>query len=106
MAKYLVRANYTVDGIKGVINEGGSGRQKAVDELATSLGGSLDAFYFAFGETDVYVIVDLPTPEAAAAIALTVGAAGGAATTTTVLLTPEQIDAARNLTPQYRPPGQ
>jgi uncharacterized protein with GYD domain len=106
MAKYLVRANYTVEGIKGVIREGGSGRRDAVGELAASLGGTLDAFYFGFGDTDAYVIVDLPSQEAAAAIALAVGAAGGASITTTVLLTPEQMDAARNLTPQYRAPGQ
>jgi uncharacterized protein with GYD domain len=105
MAKYLVRANYTVDGIKGVIKEGGSGRREAVSKLANSLGGSLESFYFAFGETDVFVIVDLPSPEAAAAISLAVGSAGGAGTTTTVLLTPEQMDEARTLTPDYRAPG-
>jgi uncharacterized protein with GYD domain len=106
VAKYLVRANYSVDGIKGVIREGGSGRRAAVEKLAASLGGSLESFYFAFGETDAFVIVDLPTPEAAAAVAMTVGATGGASTTTTVLLTPEQIDEARNLKPEYRSPGQ
>ena len=105
MAKYLVRANYSVDGIKGVIREGGTGRREAVEKLAASLGGSLESFYFAFGETDAFVVVDLPTVEAAAAVALVVGAAGGASTTTTVLLTPEQIDEARALTPDYRSPG-
>jgi uncharacterized protein with GYD domain len=105
MAKYLIRANYTVDGVKGVIKEGGTGRREAVTKLATSLGGTIESFYFAFGETDVFVTADLPSAEAAAAIALAVGAAGGASTTTTVLLTPEQIDEARTLTPDYRAPG-
>ena len=59
-----------------------------------SAGGSLEHFYFAFGDTDAYVIVDLPDAEAAAAVALTVNSAGGATTRTVLLLTPEEVDAA------------
>ena len=105
MAKYLVRANFTVEGTKGLLKDGGTGRRDAVGQLIASAGGSLEAMYYAFGETDVYVIAELPTPEAAAAVGLTVCAGGGAATTTTVLLSPEQIDEARALTLEYRPPG-
>ena len=69
------------------------------------MGGTLESLYFAFGSTDVYAIVDLPTPEAAAAVALKVSASGAATVTTTVLLTPEQIDAASDLRTEYSPPG-
>ena len=73
--------------------------------MLKSVGGSLECLYYAFGGKDAYLIVDAPSNEAAASVAMVVGAAGGASVETTVLLTPEQVDAARSLTPQYRPPG-
>lgn len=105
MPKYLITGSYTVSGAKGVLAEGGSGRRAAVQKLAESVGGRLESFYFAFGGDDFYVTVDLPSIEAAAAVAMLVGAAGGASQRTIVLLTPEQIDAATKLSPSYRAPG-
>lgn len=52
--------------------------------VAESVGGSLEAFYFPFGDRDAYVIVDLPDNESAAAVALTVNSTGGATVTTLV----------------------
>lgn len=105
MPKYLVTGSYTLSGIKGVLAEGGTGRRDAVDKLAASLGGSIDSFYFAFGGDDFYVIVDLPSNEAAAAVAMTVAASGAANPKTVVLLTPEEVDAAAKVSPSYRAPG-
>ena len=105
MPKYLMQASYTREGVEGVRAKGGSSRRDAVAETARSLGGELESFYFAFGDHDAYVVVDLPDNEAAAAIALTVNAAGGAATKTTVLLAPEQVDEAARRSVEYRPPG-
>jgi uncharacterized protein with GYD domain len=105
MPKYLVQASYTREGVQGVQAKGGSSRRDAVAETARSLGGELESFYFAFGEHDAYVVVDLPDNEAAAAVALTVNAAGGAAVKTTVLLTAEQVDEAAKRSVEYRPPG-
>jgi uncharacterized protein with GYD domain len=105
MPKYLIEASYTREGIEGVRANGGTSRRDAVAQTAESLGGSLEAFYFAFGDHDAEVIVDLPDDEAAAAIAMTVNAAGGAAVRTTVLLTPEQVDEAAKRSVEYRPPG-
>jgi uncharacterized protein with GYD domain len=105
MPKYLITARYTLAGVEGVRGKGGTSRREAVADLAGSVGGSLEAFYFGFGEEDAYVIVDLPDNEAAAAVALTVNAAGGAATRTTVLLTPEEVDAAAKRSVAYRAPG-
>ncbi len=96
----------TQAGVQGLIKEGGTGRRAAIQNLAKSVGGSLEAFYYAFGETDAFVLVDLPDQASAAAIALTVGASGGATVKTTVLMTPEEIDAASKKTPMYRAPGQ
>lgn len=76
MPKFLFEASYTLDGIKGVQSAGGSSRREAVAQVAESVGGRLESFYFAFGDHDAYVIVDLPDNEAATSVALTVNAAG------------------------------
>jgi uncharacterized protein with GYD domain len=105
MAKYLLKASYTTDGVKGVLKDGGSGRRAAVEQTARGLGGSLESFYFAFGDTDAYVVVDLPDNATATAISLVVNAAGGAQVTTVPLITPEEADEATKKSVEYRPPG-
>jgi uncharacterized protein with GYD domain len=65
----------------------------------------VDCFYFAFGETDVYLIVDLPDATSVAAAALAVNAGGGATTKTVVLMTAAEADVAASMTTSYRPPG-
>ncbi len=105
MPKYLVRASYTAEGLQGLLQEGGSNRRAAVSQLVSELGGSLEAFYYAFGDADVYGIADLPDDESAAALALTVSATGTVAVETVALLTPEQIDEATKKTVGFRPAG-
>ena len=105
MAKYLFHGAYTQAGIKGVLKDGGTGRRKAVDALAKSLGGSVDSMYWAFGNDDFYVIAELPSAAAAAALAATTGASGAVSISTVVLLTAKDIDAAVKLHPDYRAPG-
>ena len=105
MPKYLIAASYTSEGVKGVQSAGGTSRRQAIADLATGLGGSLESFYFAFGDHDVYTVVDLPDTESAAAVALTVNASGAVTVKTTVLLTPEEVDAAAKKSVDYRPPG-
>jgi uncharacterized protein with GYD domain len=105
MAKYLVVASYTAEGIKGVISKGGSARRDAVEKAVTGLGGKVEAFYFGFGEGDAYVVVDLPDNVAAAALGLAVSATGLASTKTIVLLTAEEIDRAAKTQVGYRAPG-
>ncbi len=105
MPKYLWQASYNSDGVKGVVKEGGSGRRDAIESLITGAGGTLEAFYFSFGDDDVVVIADLPDEETATAIALTVNSGGAVSLKTTVLLTPEEVDAAAKRSVEYRPPG-
>ena len=105
MPKYLVQANYVGDGLKGLLKEGGSSRRAAIEKLFGSVGGTVEAFYYAFGDTDVFIIADVPDNVSAAALSLTVSAAGAAASKVTVLLTAEEIDAATKKTPSYRAPG-
>jgi uncharacterized protein with GYD domain len=103
--KYLFVADYSTEGIRGVLSEGGVSRRDAIEQLAQSVGGTLESFYFAFGSDDAFVVCDLPDDESAAAVAMTVAASGKASARTTTLLTPEQIDAATRRSPAYRPPG-
>ena len=105
MAKYLVIASYTPEGIKGIISKGGSARRDAVAAMAKGLGGKVEAFYFGFGEGDAYVIVELPDNVAAAAVGLAVTATGLASTKTVVLLSPEEIDQAAKTQVGYKAPG-
>ena len=105
MAKFLVKASYSAEGAKGVQNAGGTSRRDAVSKMAEGLGGSLESFYFAFGETDAYVVLDLPDNRTAAAASIAVNTAGGATSEVVVLLTPEDVDAAAKLSVDYRPPG-
>ena len=105
LARYLLRASYNSEGIKGVMKEGGTGRQDAVGKLLADLGGSLESFYFAFGDDDVYVTCEIPDNVTAAAIAMTVASTGLVGVKTVVLLTPEEIDRASHTVVKYRPPG-
>ena len=105
MTRYLCHAKYTAEGMKGLLAEGGSRRKEAVEKMMASVGGKLEAFYYALGDTDLYCLVSFPDNASAAAISLIVGAAGGATPQFTVLLTPEEIDAAVKKTPTYRAPG-
>lgn len=106
MPKFLLSVNYGLEGVRALSAQGGTARRTAADVAATSVGGSIESFHFAFGRTDAYVIVDVPDNEAAAALALAVSSGGGATVTTTVLLTPEEIDAATRQQVSYRPPGE
>ena len=105
MAKYMIQGSYEVEGLQGLLREGGSSRRGAVEGAIGKLGGSLEAFYYAFGDDDVVCIVDAPDNVAVAAINLAINASGVVSVRTTVLLTPEEIDAACRQTVDYRPPG-
>jgi uncharacterized protein with GYD domain len=105
MPKYLVQANYVGDGVKGLLKEGGSSRRAVVEKLIKSVGGTLETFYYAFGETDLYVICDMPDNASTAAATLMAAASGVINVKTTVLMTPEELDNAAKKTPIYRPPG-
>lgn len=108
MAKYLSRSSYTVEGVKGLLKDGGSKRRQVIEEGLKALGGKLEAYYFAFGEDDVITIYELPDNVTAAAASLGIAASGAVRTSVTVLLTPEEVDKAAKIagsTP-YRAPGQ
>lgn len=105
MAKFLLKVNYTLQGTQGLLKEGGSSRRTNVAKVVEGLGGKVEAWYYALGETDLFVILDLPDAQTAAAISLVVHAAGGAQIATIPLLTTEDIDAAAKKSVPYRAPG-
>ena len=106
MPRYLIVAKYTPEGTKGLLGKGGTARRTAVTEMVEKLGGTVETFDFAFGEDDVFTICEVPDNVTAASIGLAVGASGLVATRTVVLLTPEEIDSAAQMHPDYRGPGQ
>jgi uncharacterized protein with GYD domain len=88
------------------MKDGGSARRAAADALAKQVGGSIEAFHFAFGDEDAFVICDLPDNRAAASLAMTVSATGRVEITTVPLITVEEVDdiaAGKQLA--YTPPG-
>jgi uncharacterized protein with GYD domain len=105
MPKYLIHSSYTAEGAKGLLKDGGSARRKAASDAVASVNGKVEAFYFAFGDDDVFIIADLPDHAAASALALDVAATGEVQTHTTVLITPEEVDEAVKKRVNYRPPG-
>ena len=105
MPKYLFAATLTQSGVQGVMKEGGTSRREALRKAVESVGGTLEAFYFAFGETDVYLIVDVPDAAAAVALSMSTSASGAVGVKTIALVTPEEVDEAKTRTVEYRPPG-
>lgn len=105
MPKYMVSASYTQEGVKGLLKEGGSSREKTIRALIEGMGGTLEGWYFAFGKNDVYVIAEVPDDTTMAAVSLAVGASGAVSLNTTVLMDSATIDAAAKKTVSYRPPG-
>jgi uncharacterized protein with GYD domain len=106
MPRFLLIADYAAEGARGLMTAGGSARKTSVEKTVSGLGGRLESFDFAFGGDDAYLIIDMPDPESMTALALTVSGTGAVKVRTVVLLTPEQIDSAAQLHPDYTPPGQ
>ncbi len=105
MPKFLWQVSYTALGAQGLQKEGGSARRATVQRVVEQAGGKLEAFYFALGESDAYLIADLPDAKTAAAISVVVGGSGAARLRTSMLLTPEEMDGAVKQSVDYRAPG-
>lgn len=105
MPKYLIKVSYTAEGVRGLLKEGGVARREMVSKLVAAMGGKVEAFYFAFGEDDAYVITDVPHQSDGLALTMAVNATGGVRLTTTPLIEAEEIDAATKKTVAYRAPG-
>jgi uncharacterized protein with GYD domain len=94
MAKYLVIASYTADGLRELAASGASTRIEASKKLVAEAGGSIESFYYAFGSDDAFIVCDLPDNVAAAATAIAAGASGVVVSRMLPLLTAEEVDQA------------
>ena len=106
MPKYLAHASYTTEGLKGLLKDGGSKRREVVEQLAKGVGGTVEAFYYAFGDDDLFVIMDVPDNVSATTMSLVVNASGAVNAKVTVLITPEEVDQATKKSLDYIAPGQ
>ncbi|HKX08611.1 MAG TPA: GYD domain-containing protein [Stellaceae bacterium] len=105
MAKFLVKGNYTAEGLKGLQKDKASGRRAAVATACEALGGKLDALYVSLGDHDVVAIVDLPNTQAVVSLSVAASSSGLVRTKTTALLTVEEADQALAKSVSYRAPG-
>ena len=105
MPKYMALFKLTEQGLKGTMSEGGSARRKAVETAVKSAGGTVEAYYFAFGDYDGVLIADFPDSVSAASVVMAACASGAVQTKTTLLITPEEMDQVTKKSVEYRPPG-
>jgi uncharacterized protein with GYD domain len=105
MAKYLCYGNFVGDGVQGLLKDGGSGRVSAVKKLFESVGGTMECYYYAFGNYDYFIIADMPDNVSAASVSLTVSATGLVRNNVAVLITPEEMDQVAKKPLAYRGPG-
>ncbi|MFI5020963.1 MAG: GYD domain-containing protein [Alphaproteobacteria bacterium] len=105
MPKFLIKGRYTAAGLKGLQKDKASGREKSIAAACKSLGGKLDAAYYALGDDDVFVVVDMPSHVHMSSLCVAVGASGMVSTRTVPLLTVAEMDKALSEGTKYRPPG-
>ncbi len=105
MPKYMFACTYTAEGLRGLQKDKASGRRQAISALMESMGGRLDAMYYALGEDDLFVIADLPSQSEAATIGVVVSGTGLIRVRTIALMTVEEADQALSRSVTYRAPG-
>ena len=105
MPKYLAIITYTAEGLKGLMDKGGTARVEASREFVASAGGTLESFHFALGGDDAYLVCDLPDNAAAAATAIYAAATGMVVNRMVPLLTADEVDRAVSARLPYKAPG-
>jgi uncharacterized protein with GYD domain len=110
MPKYVSFFTYSSEAWGRMISAPGD-RTAALRQVLDSVGGSLDAMYWMFGDYDGMVIIDVPDSVSAAAVSIAAGSSGAFKHLEThELFTQEQLGEtlarARNTTELYQPPGQ
>jgi uncharacterized protein with GYD domain len=103
--KFMIKASYTSEGTRGLMKDGGSARRATIQKLMEGVGGKVEAFYFAYGDDDAYLIVDVPDAATGLAVSMAVNASGAVRLSTIPLITPEEMDAACKKSVPYRAPG-
>jgi uncharacterized protein with GYD domain len=107
MPLYLLQVAYNNDGWAALVKNPHD-RSEAVRPAIEQLGGRIESFYYAFGESDVVAVVRMPDNVSAAAFSMAV--AGGPTVksirTTPLMTTQEGVEAMRKAGgSSYRPAG-
>ena len=89
MAKYLTRVSLNAEGVRLLRQDKASGRRAAVTKFIEAAGGKVEAFYFAFGQDDLFIISDVPDNVAAAALSLVTNSIGMVRASITPLISVE-----------------
>ena len=103
----MYSGSYTAEGAAGVLKEGGTARRDEAERIAESFGGTLEAYYWCYGQTDFMCIMDVPDNIKITAFSLAVGASGVFNGKLTPMITVEEMDEIANADlGDFRLPGQ
>lgn len=110
MPKYVSFFSFTPQAWARMIDNPGE-RESAVRTLVESMGGSLEAYYWMFGEYDGFVIIEVPDSITAAGTAVGVASTGALDQVRThELISAEEagavLDKAAQALGHYAPPGE
>jgi uncharacterized protein with GYD domain len=94
MAKFLIQVGYAAQGLKDLVSQNALGRTTALKRHIASLGGRVEALYWALGEDDAISIADLPDMESAAALGIAIRNSGLGHIKVRQLLTADEVDLA------------
>lgn len=75
MTYYLIQASYTAQAIAAMVKNP-QDRAAAVKPMIERAGGKLHGLWFAFGDSDIVAIAEMPNHVSAAAISMAIGATG------------------------------
>jgi uncharacterized protein with GYD domain len=107
MALYLLQVSYTSESWATQL-QNPQNRREAVSPVIERLGGYIESAYYAFGEYDIVLIIEMPDNVSAAAFSLAVSAGGAVKSlkTTPLLAIDDGIEAMKMAAGAgYRPPG-
>jgi uncharacterized protein with GYD domain len=107
MPKYAILFTLKGETVKGMFDRP-SDRERVVSNLLSGVGGTLDAYYWMFGQWDGIAICDMPDSISAAAVSVAVSSTGAFGHLEThELISPASLndilDKAKSLS--YFPPG-
>lgn len=108
MARYLVQASYTQQGVAGLVASP-EDRTGVLKTLVEGAGGKVITLDYCFGEFDVIMVLEMPDDTAMASLSMAVGASGSVTNLRTTVLIPtaDAFAAAQKAKEiSYRPPGQ
>jgi uncharacterized protein with GYD domain len=95
MSKFVLRATYLHEGVKGLLRDGGTDRHSTIEALVQDVGGTVEAFYYALGADEVYAIADFPDHASALVVSATVNASEAVSVSAVPVLTPEEVEEAK-----------